>query len=108
AWRLRQIKRSIRKQAGSVVSIADAAADQEIPEGAPRSIFGRAFDNAANRATSFFTGTPFSGEVNLLTTSSQAAGPLLFSDFAPRGVAYLSIGAPAATGRWDVRASMSQ
>src|SRR5262245_12392123 len=108
AWRLRHIKRSILKQDGSVVSIADAAADQEIPDGAPPSIFGRAFDNAANLATSFFTGTPFSGEVNLLTTSSQAAGPLLFSDFAPRGVAYLSIGAPAATGRWDVRASMSQ
>ena len=33
---------------------------------------------------------------------------MLFSDFLPRGVAYMSIGAPAATGRWDVRASMSQ
>jgi hypothetical protein len=108
AWRLRHIKRSILKQEGSVVSIADAAADQEIPDADPPSIFGRAFDNAASLATSFFTATPFSGEVNLLTTSSQAAGPFLFTDFAPRGVAYLSIGAPAANGRWDVRASMSQ
>jgi hypothetical protein len=109
AWRLRHIKRSILKQDGSVVSIADAAASQEMPDAEPPSIFGRALDNAASMATSFFTGTPFSGEVNLLTTSSsQAAGPLLFTDFAPRGVAYLSIGAPAANGRWDVRASMSQ
>ena len=107
AWRLRHIKRSVLKQEGSV-SIADAAADQDMPPEAP-SIFGRALDNAASAATSFFTDTPFSGEVNLLTTSSsQAVGPLLFTDFAPRGVAYLSIGAPAASGRWDVRASMSQ
>jgi Carboxypeptidase regulatory-like domain/TonB dependent receptor-like, beta-barrel len=107
AWRLRHIARSVLKQDGDVVSIADAAADQPVPDG-PGSIFGRAFDNAASLATSFFTATPFSGEVNLLTTSALGAGPLLFSDFVPRGVAYMSIGAPAASGRWDVRASMSQ
>src|SRR4051812_26608269 len=108
AWRLRHLKRSIMKQDGSVVSIAEAAADQDVPDAEPSTIFGRAFDNAASVAANFFTATPFSGEVNLLTTSSSAAGPLLFSDFAPRGVAYMSIGAPAANGRWDVRASMSQ
>jgi outer membrane receptor protein involved in Fe transport len=59
-------------------------------------------------AATFFTATPFSGEVNFLTTSALGPGPLLFSDFVPRGVAYMSIGAPAASGRWDVRASMSQ
>lgn len=113
AWRLRHIKRSILKQDGSVVSIADAAAAQELLEPEPppwTTSFGRAFDSAASVAANFFTATPFSGEVNLLTTSSQAAGPLLFSlsDLTPRGVAYLSIGAPVSSGRWDVRASMSQ
>ncbi len=107
AWRLRHIKRSVLKQDGDVVSIADAASGQSVPPG-NASIFGRAFDNAANMAASFFTATPFSGEVNFLTTSALGAGPLLFSDFVPRGVAYMSIGAPAASGRWDVRASMSQ
>ncbi len=107
AWRLRHIKRGVLKQDGDVVSIADAASGQALPPVTP-SIFGRAFDNAANMAASFFTATPFSGEVNFLTTSALGAGPLLFSDFAPRGVAYMSIGAPAASGRWDVRASMSQ
>ncbi len=110
AWRLRHIKRSVLKQDGDVVSIADAVSEQPLPPGNP-SIFGRAFDNAAgiaNMAASFFTATPFSGEVNFLTTSALGAGPLLFSDFVPRGVAYMSIGAPAASGRWDVRASMSQ
>jgi hypothetical protein len=107
AWRLRHIKRSVLKQDGDVVSIADAAAEQPVAPGNP-SIFGRAFDNAATMAASFFTATPFSGEVNFLTTSALGAGPLVFSDFVPRGVAYMSIGAPAASGRWDVRASMSQ
>jgi Carboxypeptidase regulatory-like domain/TonB dependent receptor len=110
AWRLRHIKRSVLKDDGAVVSIADAAAEQPVPPGNP-SIFNRAFDNAAgfaNMAASFFTATPFSGEVNFLTTSALGSGPMLFSDFLPRGVAYMSIGAPAAAGRWDVRASMSQ
>ena len=104
AWRLRHIKRSVLKQDGDVVSIADAAAEQPVPPGGAGSIFGRAFDSAAT----FFTATPFSGEVNFLTTSALGDGALLFDDFMPRGVAYMSIGAPIASGRWDVRASMSQ
>jgi carboxypeptidase family protein/TonB-dependent receptor-like protein len=103
AWRLRHIKRSILKDEGSAVSIADAAAGQSMPPSAS-SLFDRAFDNAA----SFFTETPFSGEVNLLTTSAIGGGSLYSNALVPRGVAYLSIGAPAASGRWDVRASMSQ
>jgi hypothetical protein len=111
AWRLRHIKRSVLKQDGGVVSIADAARSSGLDDGEaglPGSIFGRAFDSAASMAATFFTATPFSGEVNFLTTSAFGPGPLLFSDFVPRGVAYMSIGAPAASGRWDVRASMSQ
>ena len=103
AWRLRHIKRSVLKQDGSVVSIADAAADQDIPDADTPSMFGRALDNAATFASSFFTGTPFTGEVNLLTTSRRARVRCSLADFTPRGVAYLSIGAPAASGRWDVR-----
>ena len=108
AWRLRHIKRSVLKQDGGIVSIADAARDSEFPAETGGSIFGRALDTAATMAATFFTATPFSGEVNFLTTSAFGPGPLLFSDFVPRGVAYMSIGAPAASGRWDVRASMSQ
>jgi hypothetical protein len=103
AWRLRHIKRSVLKQDGEVVSVLDANADEPLP--APTgSLFGRAVDGATN----FFTATPFSGEVNLLTTSAVRDGSILPLAFIPRGVAYMSIGAPAASGRWDVRASMSQ
>jgi Carboxypeptidase regulatory-like domain/TonB dependent receptor len=108
AWRLRHLKRSALKDSGEVVSIADAASEQTIPEQSG-SIFGRALDSAASLAASFFADPPFSGEVNLLTTSALSPGQQMFSgNFLPRGVAYLSIGAPAAGGEWAVRASMSQ
>ena len=103
AWRLRHTKRSVLKQDGDVVAI-DANADEPLPAPTTGSLLGRAVDTA----TSFFTATPFSGEVNLLTTSAVRDGSILPLDLIPRGVAYLSIGAPAASGRWDVRASMSQ
>ncbi len=103
AWRLRHIKRSILKQNGDVLSIADATSDEPL-QATQASLFGRAFDNAA----SFFTETPFSGEVNLLTTSAFSGGSILGPDFMQRGVAYLSIGAPLAGGRWDVRAALNQ
>src|SRR6185437_11585420 len=108
AWRLRHIARSVLKDDGSVVSIADAASDEPMPVPQNGSLFGRAFDNAASLATNFFTATPFTGEVNFLTTSALRDGALFSPNFAPGGIAYMSIGAPAASGRWDVRASMSQ
>jgi hypothetical protein len=57
---------------------------------------------------SFFADLPFSGEVNLLTTSAFASGRLFSGDTLPRGVAYLSIGAPTGAGNWSMRAAMSQ
>jgi len=104
---LRHVKRSVLKDDGDVVGAGDVTADEPLaPQG---SLFGRAFDNAASMAANFFTDTPFSGEVNLLTTSAVAdSGSWLTTDVVPRGVAYLSIGAPLASGRWDLRASMSQ
>ena len=108
AWRLRHLKRSILKDSGDVVSILDAASEQSIPA-EPPSLFGSAFASAASLAASFFTNPPFSGELNLLTTSAFAPGQQIFSsDFLSRGVAYVSIGAPVAGGQWAVRASMSQ
>jgi hypothetical protein len=91
AWRLRHVKRSVLKDTNDVVSIEDAASEQSIPE-APGSIFGSAFSNAASMAASFFTDPPFTGELNLLTTSAVGSGQQLFStDFLPRGVAYSAL-----------------
>jgi hypothetical protein len=102
AWRLRHIKRSILKDVGPIAVTADNQV--ELPSG---SLFGRAMYSAGNVAASLFTGLPFSGEVNVLTTSAFAPGRP-WSSALPRGVAYLHIGAPTSAGDWSARAAMSE
>ena len=99
AWRLRHLPRSILKDANGSTIVAE----DNTPDGTSSSIFGRAMGSAA----SLFADLPFSGEVNLLTTS--ALGPdNLFGDQLPRGVAYFSLGAPTPAGNWLVHAAMNQ
>jgi len=106
AWRLRHVKRSVLKDSGEVVAVDDDT-DPDQPE-EPSSIFGRAFDGAANMASSIFSDLPFSGEVNLLTSSAFMPGQLFSGDFLPRGIAYVTLGAPLAGGEWQARASLTQ
>jgi hypothetical protein len=102
AWRLRHIKRSILKNTSTLAGIVER--DPDIKSG---SMFGRAVDSAANVAATFFTELPFTGEVNVLTTSAFAPGALFSGELLPRGVAYLAIGAPTPAGDWSFRAAMS-
>ena len=102
AWRLRHIKRSILKDAASTVALSDS--DAPLPDA---SLLTRTVDSAAAVATSLFA-EPLSGEVNLLTTGALAPGQPFAGEGRPRGVAYLSIGAPTAAGDWAVRTAMSQ
>ena len=102
AWRLRHIKRSILKDTSTFAGIVER--DPDIKGG---SMFGRAVDSAANVAATFFTELPFTGEVNVLTTSAFAPGALFSGELLPRGVAYLAIGAPTPAGDWSFRAAMS-
>jgi Carboxypeptidase regulatory-like domain/TonB dependent receptor len=104
AWRLRHIKRSILKDSAPIVTVVER--DPEISSG---TLFGRAMGSAASLATTFFTDLPFSGEVNVLTTSAFFAREDLFTgNLLPRGVAYVAIGAPTSAGNWSVRAAMNQ
>lgn len=103
AWRLRHIKRSILKDASSIVVLPGG--DDVVPGG---SLFGRAVGSAASLATSLFTDFPFTGEVNFLTTGAAAPGALLSATAFPRGVAYLALAAPGAGGDWSIRAAMSE
>ena len=103
AFRLRHIKRSILKDSAPIVTVVDTDVDMTAP-----SLFERAMDSAASIATTFFTDLPFSGEVNLLTTGAFGPGDLFSGDVLPRGVAYMSIGAPTPAGDWSVRAAMNQ
>ena len=102
AWRLRHIKRSILKDSAREVVVN---AENELPN---ESVFGRAFGSAGNLASALFTDVAFSGEVNLLTTGAFGPGDFVSGGALPRGVAYLSIGAPTPAGDWLVKAAMSE
>lgn len=104
AWRLRHLSRSILKDASSIV-VVETEDDSVVPES---SFFGHMGQTATTAVASFFADLPFSGEVNLLTTSAFAPGRLFSGDTLPRGVAYLAIGAPTGAGNWAMHAAMSQ
>jgi outer membrane receptor protein involved in Fe transport len=61
-------------------------------------------------APAFFTGTPFSGQVNLLTTGSFDTPEQLFTtNNFQRGIAYLTLGAPVGQhADWTARAALTQ
>jgi hypothetical protein len=104
AWRLRHLPRSILKDASSIV-VVETDDDSVAPNG---SFFGHMSQSATTAVASFFADLPFTGEVNLLTTSAFAPGRLFSGDTLPRGVAYFAIGAPTGAGDWAMRAAMSQ
>jgi hypothetical protein len=99
AWRLRHLTRSILK---------DSAANAVVPEEEPAPRIDTGGTRTPSFASAIFADLPFSGEVNLLTSSAFAPGELFSGNALPRGIAYLSIGAPAAGGQWAMKAGMSQ
>jgi carboxypeptidase family protein len=98
AYRLRHLPRSILKDANG-----NSVATDDIPDDTPNSFLGR----ATGATASMFADLPFTGEVNLLTTSALGTDSF-FSDGMPRGVAYFSLGAPTPAGNWLVHAAMSE
>jgi hypothetical protein len=64
----------------------------------------------AHLATNFFGSTPFTGQVNLLTTGSFDTPQQLFGwDSLSRGVAFFSVGAAAGSSAdWNVRSALTQ
>jgi hypothetical protein len=110
AWRLRHARRSILKDATLPADLlaGDAPADANAFE--PPTFFDRAVGSPARLATNFFTGTPFSGQLNLLTTGSFDTTQQLFTtDNFSRSIAYLALGAPVGEhADWTVRAALTQ
>jgi hypothetical protein len=109
AWRLRHARRSILNDVQQVlISTTDSAG----PSGfGPTHAFGHAMESSARLATNFFAGTPFSGQLNLLTTSSFDAVQDMFASrtFSGRGVTNFVVGAPAgANADWTVRGALTQ
>lgn len=99
AWRLRHLGRSVLKDSASTVAVAPE-------EPAPGAAGSRG--NATSLASALFADLPVSGEVNLLTSSAFAPGDLFSGNTLPRGIAYVSIGAPVGGGKWSARAAMSE
>ena len=106
AWRIRHARRGILKDA-EAAAIVDDDSDHTF---APVDVFGRAVGPSARLATSFFADTPFSGQVNLLTTSSFDTPRQLFSGTnAARGAAFVRVGAPVGDqGDWMVRGAITE
>jgi hypothetical protein len=102
SWRLRHARRSILKDA---VFPDDVGTDDP-----PPNFLGRAVGSSARVATNFFGGTPFSGQVNLLTTATFDSSQQLFAiDTFSRGLAYVSLGAPVGSSAdWTVRGAVTQ
>src|SRR2546429_2450956 len=110
AWRLRHARRSILKDATIPEELlADDAPPTQSGFG-PSSLFGRAVGSPARLATNLFGGTPFSGQVNLLTLGSFDTPQQLFSpDNFSRSVAYLALGAPVGEhADWTAHAALTQ
>lgn len=99
AWALRHLTRSVLRDTGPAAPGFTTPSDiggQAVPS-------GRAADRLA-----LPTGVDFRGQLNFLTTAN--AGPIIgLSPFtAPRGVAYVSLGAPVVGyGAWNLHAAVS-
>jgi TonB dependent receptor/Carboxypeptidase regulatory-like domain len=110
AWRLRHARRTILKDA--TVPEALVAADDAPPADGfgGQSVFGRVSNSSARLASNFFSTTPFSGQVNLLTTGSFDSPQQLFTaDNFAHNTAYLALGAPVGEhADWTVRAALTQ
>jgi TonB-dependent receptor-like protein/carboxypeptidase family protein len=110
AWRLRHARRTILKDATLPEDVLanDAPVDTHM-FGAPDGL-GRFSGSPVRFATNFFAGTPFSGQVNLLTTGSFDTPQQLFSaDNFSHNTAYLALGAPVGEhADWTVRAALTQ
>ena len=109
AWRLRHARRGILKDA----TIPTELLDDDDP--AEPSIFGGkglsgGVGATTRLATNFFAGTPFSGQVNLLTTGSFDSPQQLFTTNSfSHNIAYLALGAPVGEhADWTVRAALTQ
>ncbi len=107
AWRLRHLKRSVLKDAEA--SVVDFDGDDSV-FGDSISTMSRAVGDSARFASSLFSDLPVNGQVNLLTSTSFDRPQDLFSlnGLAPRGVAYVSLEAPGATGDWRMRGTLTQ
>ena len=107
AWRLRHLRRSVLKNVNTTVLPADD--EPSFLEGSLAGL-ARAVGNPVRFASDFISTLPFNGQINLLTSTSFDSPESLFSlpNGIPNSVAFVSLTAPTATGKWDVRGGTTQ
>jgi hypothetical protein len=111
AWRIRHARRGILKDATLWRDLlADDRPTPETDTFGPGNFLGRAVGSPTRAATNFFATTPFSGQINLLTTQSFDIPQQLFSPDSPtRGVTYVRLHAPVgAQADWTARGALTQ
>jgi hypothetical protein len=110
AWRLRHARRTVLKDATVPQEMVARANGPEEGGFGGESVLGRVTNSSARLASNFFATTPFSGQVNLLTSGSFDTPQQLFSsDNVAHNTAYLSLGAPVGEhADWAVRAGLTQ
>jgi hypothetical protein len=107
AWRLRHARRSVLKEATAHIG----AGSHEAPQA--ESILaglGWAVESSARLASALLPDLDVNGQFNLLTSTSFDRPQDLFSPDGqlPRGVAFLSLVAPAESGEWRMRGTVTQ
>lgn len=101
AWYLRHLPRTILRDGAA--EHARRADFRYLP-----SFLDWVVAESAQAATSFFSDTHFSGQINVLTSSAVSSSQGWLPDQLPRGVAYLAVGAPVGVhGDWRLRGALS-
>jgi hypothetical protein len=103
AWRLRHLPRVVLRDGYAALEMVEETAPAR-----PRlTWFDWAIERSA-QAAAFFTQTDFSGQLNVVTTSAAPAGARWLPFGGPRGIAYVSVGAPLRShGQWRVRGTIA-
>ena len=107
AWRLRHLKRGVLKDAG--LGLVDRPDSDSFLEESLVGV-GRAVGESARLASALFADVPWNGHVDLLTSTSfdRPQDLLSLQSWPPRGVAFVSLDAPAAGGYWTMRGAVTQ
>jgi hypothetical protein len=111
AWRIRHARRSVLKDVTIPVELLADEDDHGSGTGfVPVQVLGKAVGSSAHVATSLFSDSSLTGQVNLLTTGSFDSPQELFSsDMLSRNIAYVRVGAPVGTdGNWTARGAVNQ
>ena len=105
AWRLRHLPPTALRDVGETAAADGSGASQFRPH---LSVIDWVMGESTRAATSFFTNTNFTGQINFLTSGSLGASGAVVPAVLPRGIAYAAISAPVgSSGDWTVRAAMT-